>query len=384
MATRVQFPYAFDENKNLVFIEDIDKERRHDHTYTCPDCGHPMLPRLGEKNAKHFYHSENQSCGEESYIHAVAKRILADRFNDRSKPFNVKFDVSCVCKKKDTCEHFDPNCCQAWKVEEYDLHSEYDLQAKEEVWIKAFADKAFQPDVILRSSSDKHKPIFLEVYYKHKSSREKLESGQHIIEIQVKDFSDLLELNSLTIEKSEKIAFYNFKGRKVSPEFFRKDAEKLVANNAYKLDDLLPFCLKSEVGKKKALGLCRVILYPNGRTYWLYDPSEYDELSHLPYALADITFTRSKVSYSFNAVDVLIAHLPRHMRSCRFCRHSICNNDETNRWCELVKNGSLRKGTFDESKGQRCSFFERDTQPDPSDSPFYTVWINPKFNKGSK
>lgn len=38
----ILYPFALDENKNLVFIEDVDKEHRHDHTYTCPDCGHVM------------------------------------------------------------------------------------------------------------------------------------------------------------------------------------------------------------------------------------------------------------------------------------------------------------------------------------------------------
>ena len=140
------------------------------------------------------------------------------------------------------------------------------------------------------------------------------------------------------------------------------------------------------MGKKRALGLCRVIIYPSGRIYWssvVDEPSVFvdEAMSHIPYALADITYAGRKLPYSYNAVDVLIAHLPKHLRLCKFCRHSIISNDETNRWCKLVKNGSLRKGTFDDSKAQRCAFFERETKPDPLDSRFYTIWINPRFGE---
>lgn len=54
MSSSIQYPFAFDENNNLVFIEDIDPEHRHNHTYHCPNCGHEMTPRLGPHNAKHF------------------------------------------------------------------------------------------------------------------------------------------------------------------------------------------------------------------------------------------------------------------------------------------------------------------------------------------
>ena len=132
----IQYPYAVDEQNNLIYIEDIHRENRHDHSYRCPNCGHSMLPRLGDHNAHCFAHSENQKCGVESYIHVVAKRILTNRFNDRSRPFIVKFRTQCICKDNEICKGFTPSFCEKGLVDKFDLHQFYDLPAQEEVRIK--------------------------------------------------------------------------------------------------------------------------------------------------------------------------------------------------------------------------------------------------------
>ena len=59
MAAPIQYPYAFDEDNNLVFIGDVVKEHRYDHVYHCPNCGGEMLPRLGEHNEHCFAHAGN-------------------------------------------------------------------------------------------------------------------------------------------------------------------------------------------------------------------------------------------------------------------------------------------------------------------------------------
>ena len=87
MLSQVQYPYAYDENDRLVFIGDVDKEHRYDHSYSCPECGQEMRPRLGNKQAHCFYHFHCEACEYESYVHRVGKELLYKRFYDPERPF---------------------------------------------------------------------------------------------------------------------------------------------------------------------------------------------------------------------------------------------------------------------------------------------------------
>lgn len=374
----IQYPCALDENNKRVFIGDIDKEHRHDHTYKCPDCGEPMLPRLGEKNAKHFYHSGNHSCNKESYIHAVAKGILADRFNDRSKPFKVKLWNSYYCKQRETCKWFDQQFCEESQMDEYDLHDNYDLLAREEVWLKNSPQDQFRPDVVIESSSNSHKPIFLEVYHKHKCSDKKLQSGNHIIEIRVKDFGELVSLQTLELSQSDRVNFQNFRDIRKGPEWFKMKAKARATEYGIKPDYVLPVCSRSREGQRPHQDLWRYILYPSGKSF---DNGLFadEQDTHKPSALADITYDKTRMPESFNPRAVIISRLPKQLRSCFLCCHIAILSDETNCWCELIKNGSKRKGTFNEKKAQYCSSFEWNSESDPIDPQLYRIWINPNM-----
>ena len=383
MARIVQYPYALDENNNLVYIKDIQTEHKHDHMFHCPECGQAMVPRIGEHNAHHFAHAENQKCGIESYIHSVAKRILANRFNDRSRPFNVKFWTKHICKTQEGCKFYDQNLCEDNQMDVFNLHETYDLLAREEIRIQGLPEGDFQPDVILQSSSLKHNPIFLEVYHKHRVSPKKRESGQHIIEIRVKDWSELADLDIVDIIQSDRIAFYNFNERKLQPIRFKEKAEQLGREYQMEnIDRMLPGCFRSREGQREFQDYGRIVLFHSGKTFFsgIYE----DEIKkHRTSAIADITYIRKKVPESFNLMRLLVDRIPKEKRNCFMCCHCV-QNDMDVRWCDLVKNGSTRKGTFKEDKGSKCSFFEwfreddEHPQHDLVEGVDYTIWVNPQ------
>lgn len=387
MASRIQYPFAFDENDNLVYIDSVQREHRHEHTYHCPVCGDRMIPRIGKSNAHHFAHAENHNCDVESAIHIFAKRILAARFNDRSRAFNVKFWTRHICRSNEGCRYYDQNYCEDYQMDEFDLHRTYDRPAREEVRLKTASDEIFQPDVVLESSSPKHAPIFLEVYHKHKSSPKKLESGQHIIEIRVKDWSELIDLETVEIEQSERIKFHNFKDWLLPSKEFRKKGEQLAKEFGMKNPDkVLPGCFRSREGRRGYQDWWRIVLFPSGKTHscGIYE----DEIQkHRSSAIANITFNRKRVPESFSLIPLLVERIPKDHRNCFMCCHCL-QNDFNVRWCELVKNGSTSKGTFDKDKGSKCSFFAcfRTSQEQPKvdfvEKVDYTIWINPSVGPG--
>ncbi|MEE4465207.1 hypothetical protein V2S84_24305, partial [Azotobacter chroococcum] len=70
-STSIQYAYALDSQGALTHISDALRS----HTYTCPGCKSPIIPVLGEINAKHFRHSEG-CCALETYLHKCAKEAF--------------------------------------------------------------------------------------------------------------------------------------------------------------------------------------------------------------------------------------------------------------------------------------------------------------------
>lgn len=380
---RIQYPYAVDENGVLTYIEDVDKELRHEHSYICPNCGKPMVPRLGEHNAHCFAHDKGKACGKESYIHKAAKDILARRFNENNT-FPVTFFTRCECKNAKSCEHYDPYRCGYKERKEYDLKEFYDLPAEVEYTIVSNGIE-FRPDVALLSSNKQRGPIFLEVFFKHKSTEEKITNNQ-CIEFRVKDFSDLHALECEPIVESDSIQFLNFKNRPVTPEHLDEHIRNLPEIEDFRsCDCILPFCKQSIEYKRRESVIQRFILYKSGKTFktGIFE----DELNtHKPSAVADVTYY-CKTGISNFIPEYALARKDQRFRICSLCEHCINWEDEVT-WCKLVKNGSSRKGTFNPKKAAYCKFFDwalwltqfpgNDTMlKDNIEGRDYFIWIAP-------
>ena len=221
MSYKVQFPFAYDENNNLVLVEDIDIGHRHEHSYHCPSCGHSMRPRLGEHNAKHFYHSDNQKCGVESYIHKVGKELLLERFLSE-ETFIIRFKQKALCELYQTCVirkraqqnhpfYKNRTCkCEAIIEKEIDLKEWYDTAEIEKEYY-LYDGSVFRPDVLLSSVSCPNRPpFFFEVCYKHPCSDEKRESGIRILEVRIDSMSDLAKIKDIKVfSHNRQISLFN-------------------------------------------------------------------------------------------------------------------------------------------------------------------------------
>lgn len=386
MATSIQYPYAFDEDNNLVFIGEVVKEHRYDHVYHCPNCGGEMLPRLGEHNKHCFAHAGNQKCSGESYLHKAAKLIIARRFNERSKPFKIGLTSERPCAKLGTCLEGMYMCRFQSEYKEYDLMESYDLPVEVEVDIlEPDGETHFTPDALLRSSSPKRADIFIEVYYKHKVTKEKLGSGHQIIEIRVRELADLKALeNTECFKESKDIVFYNFKPRIVTPEQIESVIRQGAKENGFRnCEDLLPPCKQSRKTKRQHSHIRRLTLYKSGK---IFDEGIFEDErgTHRPSALMDITYEADIGTEQFVLLSVL-AKKDSRARTCNLCDHCINygHSYEEVTWCNIGKNGTSRKGTFDPQKGTRCKYFEwnhffsRQVDSVIEKENKYVIWINP-------
>lgn len=210
----VQYPNADVGASDLLHISSVTQENRRDFNYTCPCCQKRLRPRLGNKNRHCFFHDKGSRCSMDKYIHDTAERLLKEKW-ERDEPFEIEMTVTRQCKNHDECffrRTKGRDFCTEKCTERIDLKNHYQECLVE----KNYGN--FRPDLMLIDNTGKHDPIFIEIWYKHKSEEAKIESNHKIIEIRLKSVEELQPLVQNPITESETVSFYNFKTIKVSPQ----------------------------------------------------------------------------------------------------------------------------------------------------------------------
>ncbi len=180
----VQYLYALDCDNNLVKISDVTKDNRE--RYHCLSCGMEMSAVLGNKIEHHFRHKGDE-CSRESYLHKLSKLLLKERF-DKSPTFEISYYIVKGGCSNECCSLRDKTCEENLELFTLDLKKDYNHCEIEGSY------KGFRADVKLSDTRNPdRKPIFLEIYVKHKCSNDKIASGIQIIEIPVKNEDDVLK-----------------------------------------------------------------------------------------------------------------------------------------------------------------------------------------------
>lgn len=201
----------------MLHIGKVSQENRHTFKYVCPYCHNDLRPFLsrGKRNSKrsHFSHKNGERCDQDGYIHTTAKRLLKEKW-DSEEPFEITMSVKTECNRIASCLFCQATGyrCTFGKKETYNL-KEYYTQCLVE---KKFGD--FIPDLCLIDENEKHDPIFIEIWSKHKNSDKKANSIHKIIEIRLKTIPELEELPLHPITESETVSFSHFKVLTKNPE----------------------------------------------------------------------------------------------------------------------------------------------------------------------
>lgn len=185
----ITYPNAVDENGDVHNIGSITKENRAEHKYYCLGCDKEMVPVLFKDGQKedHFRHKVNDMCNPETYLHNLAKKYLAKKFEE-SKVFEVSYYVQNECPLTESCKIYEKHHnveCSGIRKHTVDLKKLYDTCQIEGVY------DGYRADVLLTSSTDSGiKPVFIEVSVSHDCTPEKIASGNQIIEIKVRSEAD--------------------------------------------------------------------------------------------------------------------------------------------------------------------------------------------------
>lgn len=191
----IKYHYAYDENKQVININDVSSTERAKHSYYCIGCGAAMIPRLGKINAHHFAHKVSQAyCCSETYLHKLAKQAIKKKF-DSSDEFKISYYQSFECDKSVMC--FLRKICKDKFVATFDLKRYYD-QCLIESPIQGYV-----ADILLCDSTQRiSTPVLIEIKVSHKCDEKKIHSGLKIIEIEINDEEDVSRLMDTYISES--------------------------------------------------------------------------------------------------------------------------------------------------------------------------------------
>ena len=376
-----QYPYAFDEDNNLVPAGELVFGYQYTRGYRCPFCGQPMYPVEGYWC---FSHGSGR-CDLDSYISSTAKAILLRRLFNRKSPFKVGILSRRYCKFDFECTNDKRNCSNIpKKYNEFNLLEYYDLPVEE---LNTSISVGFSPYFRLKSSNPQRKDIYVLVSNKSILVNPKSLEGYQVIEFVVNELKDLKFIDeSKVFKQGPKIRFHNFKDRPMTPEMIVDELSQIKRQDASNaVEHGLPSCMNGATVSKASKNCKRYILYKGGK-FKCFELKKGDPSGHDSSAIMDITYYTNYFK-GFDPLKIL-AQKDKRARFCNYCEY--CKTSSLNdTWCAMRKNGSSRKGTFDKTKGTSCYEFmwrrssaavDWDTgDVKPQRDKDYSIWINPLY-----
>lgn len=223
---QLKYRYALDENGKRIRIDDINPEERSNHSYKCIICGEPLIAKMGNIKVHHFAHKSNVACDGETYLHQLAKQLIKEKYLSNN-PFTISLNAFSHCSERSKCPFYNSDECKKEAIKNEDLHKYYD-SCSDETNVYTYTDvngkkrasvkekencERYVADLLLWNSKKlEREPISIEINVNHPCETEKINSGLKIIEIKIKNETDIEDIIEGNIS-GENVTFYNFNAK---------------------------------------------------------------------------------------------------------------------------------------------------------------------------
>lgn len=347
MEYNIQYQHCKDKEGNIISINDISEENRHDKKLYCLSCGNEMIFCRSSLGTPFFRHKTNCSCDGETYLHLLAKQKIKEAFEDKSRPFYMLLRADSPCSEYKTCFFFNDNCIYEENLASaIDLHRWYDT-ISEEVPIDCFV-----ADLLLTNSVKNYDPLFIEIFVTHPCEASKVFSQYRIIEVPItseKDVENICKngfVQSTFVEDINSCRFYNIKLK--NPPVVNKKEHSVFVQGTKPWTRFVVFSnggvRKYDIGCDDINNrlLLNTILELNIRI-----PS-FKECSD-----------RYKGGFPYSSYEVAFEYIRRcglEIKNCLMCKYHNYNDRDERRICTLYK----KYGTPKEPKqlqAANCSFY---------------------------
>jgi hypothetical protein len=214
--TNIQYSYAQDESGKIVHINDVPLKYAERGHYYSIDEGDAMIARKGKKVAWHFAHKDGRPGALETYLHKLGKSAFKEAFEE-SDTFYLRLQAPHPCSQMKICPITDKGSCSVNKPYPFDLKKYYSkcelekritIDNQEFVADACLIRKNLKDDDQINPEKDY---LIIEIQVTHASTREKLRSGLHIIEIEITKDSDIERFRQHCLSEQNGVKFYGFK-----------------------------------------------------------------------------------------------------------------------------------------------------------------------------
>lgn len=307
----LKYNYAYDENGNIINIADVPEEGHLKRVFFCIGCGNQMVAAIGSKRRYFRHKADETNCSNESYLHKLAKIVIKQKFDDKSKPFKIQLRGDYVCNRKAQCKFFSDQFCTT-----NSLHPSIDLQE----WYDSCEEEKeidkYRADLLLsHSEKNDRDPVLIEVKYKHKCTEEKTNSKYRIIEVWINSEEDIEWLKENTWVELSTWEFDYSRKKKTDSEYKN--------NTPIKFFNFKPTAIEKNTDKYSELRgkyIQRFILYPSMKHFIKSDlhctesNKEYNKYSILELNIPQYTSSLCLAHYLKRVMNI-------EFRACALCRH---------------------------------------------------------------
>lgn len=337
--TKAYLTYALNREGDLVHIDSV--ENGNECGCFCPACKKTLQAKnAGLIREHHFAHQPGVDCPTalETALHFLAKDKIQKAFYDKNV-FNMEFEYHSYCKNVQTCKFVRYDDCEKYERKAFNLKEFYD-SCEQEI---PYDEIRRRSDLKIRSKAHpEREPIYIEIFVTHASESEKLHSGCKIIEVKIKDESDI-----------DNVVANGFcEGKRMTNHHRESVVAAKTAFYGFKTEDHNNTSINQEIA------FSRYILYQSRKFQCYQDACLCKELKReRRNALCEICF-HTDVAFGIYELAKWMGYQRFGIKNCLLCKNYVDSYDGMGKLCRLYKYlGLNRFEPHDTAKAKTCASF---------------------------
>lgn len=330
--------YAINGKGDLVHVDEVPNG--NNCGCKCPACNEPLMARnKGTKRKHHFAHQSGTECefAYETMLHRLAKEKIREAFLSKDE-FWIEYEYRSYCIKKKTCTYIPYGQCCSYSKKRFNLRDFYDSCEQE----KAYDNISRRSDLkIFSSTNTSLPPVFIEFCVTHASDKEKLNSGNRIIETIIEDEEDIAKIAEHGFLESNRRNGYD-----QDEDVYRKTLFYGFKNEDYTNNNV-----------SEEIEFTHYQLFRSGKSRCFVDAVNCANIRKQSNTILEMIF-HTPCSFGIYDFAKYIGYQRAGIANCLLCQEYVESYNGMGRICRLYKHLQIpRDCDFDTSRAKNCKYF---------------------------
>ena len=327
--------YAIANDGRFVNVDDV--KTGQECCCFCPACKEPLVAKnKGMVRVHHFAHQSGTECdlAYESMLHLLAKEHIQYTFLN-SDHFYLDFEYRSYCPNDEKCKFVKNGSCYSSERKRFNLKDFYD-SCEQEV---AYDGNKRRSDLKLFSSINPQRPpIYIEFCVTHASEKQKLHSGNRIIECIIEDESDIDRIIENGFVENTQIA-----------DEYERSCQMGIQTFGFANSDKNNTLMNTEIE------FSRYVLFNSGKSRCFQDYCNCKELRRSsPYSLFEVCF-HTPVAFDIYEYAKYLGYDKFHIPNCLLCKNYVMGFSGMGMICKNYRHLQIPLNEkFDTSRAKQC------------------------------